>query len=303
MIPLKQSTAETIMVGPFLDATDGVTEEVGLAGNATEISKDGGAFATGPTLGTHDSEGYYPVSLTTAHTDTVGRLVIKSHDSATHLPVWVECWVYPANVYDSMFGGSDNLEVDVAQWLGTAPLALSSQRVQTSVAAMQSGVLTAAAIAADAITAAKIATDAIGSDELAATALAEIADAVWDEDVVAAHGTADTAGLLLRALGALISQRTNNPTLNALLGVPDAAGDDVPSAVWDESIAEPAQGAPPATPTFAALLAWFWMAFRNEETMTSSEYAVKADDGTTLAKASVSDDGSTTTKAEMVSGP
>lgn len=60
---------------------------------------------------------------------------------------------------------------------------------------------------------------------------AAAADAVWDEDIVAAHGTADTGGLLLRVLGALISTRTNNATLNALLGVPDSAGEDVPSEV------------------------------------------------------------------------
>ncbi len=53
-------------------------------------------------------------------------------------------------------------------------------------------------------------------------------DAIWEEDIVAAHGTADTAGLILRALGALISQRTNNATLNALLGVTDAASQTLP---------------------------------------------------------------------------
>lgn len=69
-----------------------------------------------------------------------------------------------------------------------------------------------------------------------------IADAVWDEDVVAAHGTSDTSGLLLRALGALLSQRTNNPTLDGILGVPDTAGADVPGQttdeVWDEAQAD-----------------------------------------------------------------
>lgn len=77
------------------------------------------------------------------------------------------------------------------------------------------------------ITAAAIATDAIGSDELAATAIAEIADGVWDEDIVAAHGAADAAGLLLRVLGDAISDRANNATLNALLGVADSAGSDL----------------------------------------------------------------------------
>ncbi|MCG8435114.1 MAG: hypothetical protein MJA83_13890 [Gammaproteobacteria bacterium] len=61
--------------------------------------------------------------------------------------------------------------------------------------------------------------------------VASAVDAVWDENIVSAHGTADTSGLLLRALGAIISQRSNNPNLDAILGVPDAASQDVPSAV------------------------------------------------------------------------
>ena len=64
--------------------------------------------------------------------------------------------------------------------------------------------------------------------------VAAIADGVWDENVVAAHGAASAAGLLLRALGAVISARANNATLNALLGVADTAGTDVPEQVWAE---------------------------------------------------------------------
>lgn len=100
---IRQSTQITGLMGPFLDKTDGVTEETGLAGNGTEISKNGGAYAAGPTLGTHDAEGYYPVTLTTSHTDTVGRLRIKSHDSATHLPVWHEYQVVEEAVYDALY--------------------------------------------------------------------------------------------------------------------------------------------------------------------------------------------------------
>ncbi len=79
-------------------------------------------------------------------------------------------------------------------------------------------------------------TDVVNADALAADAVAEIADGVWDEDVVAAHGTADTSGLLMRALGAVISQRTNNATLNALLGVADTASTDLPEQVWTETV-------------------------------------------------------------------
>lgn len=72
---------------------------------------------------------------------------------------------------------------------------------------------------------------------------AAIADAVWDENIVAAHGTASTAGLLLRVLGAAISTRVNNPTLNALLGVADVAARDLPEQVDIELTAAHGAGA------------------------------------------------------------
>lgn len=112
---LRQSTEITLRVGPYVDATDGVTAETGLAGAATEISKAGGAYATGPTLGTHDAEGWYPVTLTTSHTDTLGELRIKGQDSATHAPVWERWQVVPAAVYDAMIAGNVTLGVNVSQ--------------------------------------------------------------------------------------------------------------------------------------------------------------------------------------------
>lgn len=116
---LKQSTQVVVLIGPFLDKTDGVTEETGLAGNGTELSKEGAAFGAGPTLGTHDSEGWYPITLTTTHTNTLGALMVKSHDSATHLPVWHEFQVITANAYDSLIAGTDVLQADVTQFGGT----------------------------------------------------------------------------------------------------------------------------------------------------------------------------------------
>ncbi len=65
---------------------------------------------------------------------------------------------------------------------------------------------------------------------------ADVADAVFNEDIVADHGTVDTAGLILRALGAVISQRTNNATLNAILGVADTVGTDLPEQTWAETV-------------------------------------------------------------------
>jgi hypothetical protein len=130
-VPLKQSTAVTIRLGPFLDKTDGVTEETALT-PAVEVSKNHGAFAARSSAGAiaHDAGGWYSVPLDATDTGTLGPLLVKSDDAANHLPVWREFVVLPANVYDALVAGSDKLDVSLVEWLGTAPLALISQRVQ-----------------------------------------------------------------------------------------------------------------------------------------------------------------------------
>lgn len=120
---LKQSTAFTFRIGPFLDSTDGVTAETALtiAQADIQISKAGGAFAqtsATPTT-THDADGWYQCPLTTTDTGTVGTLTVQVV-MAGACPVWKDFMVLPANVYDSLVGGSDLLDVNTAQWLGTA---------------------------------------------------------------------------------------------------------------------------------------------------------------------------------------
>jgi len=112
---LRQSTAVTIKLGPFLDEGDGKTAETGLTISQADIrlSKNGGAFAqTHNAAGaTHDENGWYGVPLDTTDTGTLGMLVVAVHESGA-LPVWQGFMVVPANVWDSMFG-SDLLQVDV----------------------------------------------------------------------------------------------------------------------------------------------------------------------------------------------
>lgn len=197
---LKQSTAVDVMLGPFLDSVDGNTIESGLTITAPDIrlSKNGGAFAqksAAQTL-THGENGWYPVNLSTNDTGTVGILIVAVHESGA-LPVWREFFVLTANVYDSLLG-NDSLQTDVAQWVGVAPNALSSGKVQSVVtsiipgvidsAAFNTGAITAAAIAADAITAAKVADGTIDAATFAAGAInaAAIAAGAIDNDALAA---------------------------------------------------------------------------------------------------------------------
>jgi hypothetical protein len=106
---IKQSTASTVKLGPFLDDTDGKTPETGLTISQADIrlSKNGGAFAqSNNTAGaTHNENGYYDVPLNTTDANTLGTLRVAVSKSGA-LPVWQDFMVVPANVWDSMFGSA-----------------------------------------------------------------------------------------------------------------------------------------------------------------------------------------------------
>lgn len=99
---LKQSTAATIKLGPFLDDADGKTAETALTIAQADIrlSKNGGDIAqTNNAAGaTHDELGYYDVPLDTTDTNTLGRLKVAVSESGA-LPVWQDFMVVPANVW------------------------------------------------------------------------------------------------------------------------------------------------------------------------------------------------------------
>ncbi len=272
---LRQSTAVDLGLGPFVDATDGVTAETGLtiAQSDVRLKKNGGAWAqkNNASSATHEESGWYEVSLSTTDTDTLGRLLIAVSVSGA-LPVWVEFQVVPAVVYDALVAGTDNLDVSVTQWAGSAVAtptvagvpevdlthvqgsaapSLVSGRLDASVGAMAANVLTASAIQADAITAAKVAADVS----------LEVADAVWDE-ARAGHTTAGTFGegvasvqgsVMLNvegnvsgnvlgnvegevfgvASGGILSTSFATGAINAAVLAADA-GTEIASAVWDK---------------------------------------------------------------------
>lgn len=126
---LKQSTAATLRVGPFMDATDGVTPETGVtlgAADQAEILKATGAtvdISAATWAAITGAGGWYDLSLTTSHTDTLGMLTVIVQDTSVCMPVFVRAMVLPAVVYDSLVGGTDNLQVDTVQLSGTAQTA------------------------------------------------------------------------------------------------------------------------------------------------------------------------------------
>lgn len=129
---LKAATACTIMLGPFVDKTDGVTlktdattiTDVDHATTGIFLSKNGGTAAVRHQIVTAsiaDAYGMMNVTLDTTDTGTSGRLDVLFAKAATYLPVNASFMVLPANVYDSLLG-TDLLDVNCAQWLGTAIL-------------------------------------------------------------------------------------------------------------------------------------------------------------------------------------
>jgi len=180
----------------------------GAADLDTEVSTDGGTFADANSEATEiaTSSGVYKLDCNAAEMNgDVIATMTKTSTTNAKTAVCVMYTVtrqlkdlaYPATSGRSLLVESDSMvHADIKEWLGVAPLALASQRVDVTVGAMQGDVVTAAAIAdaaidaatfaAGAIDAGAIAADAIGASEFAQAA----ADKVWS-----------TAARTLTALG------------------------------------------------------------------------------------------------------
>lgn len=121
-IYLKQSTAsQEIPLGYFVDSANGNDEETGLSIANTDIKlwKTGATSLANKNSGgaTHISNGVYYCVLDATDTNTLGSLVVFIHVAGA-LAVRVECVVLAANVYDSLIGGGDVLDVSLTQIAG-----------------------------------------------------------------------------------------------------------------------------------------------------------------------------------------
>jgi hypothetical protein len=123
--PLKEDTAVTIVVGPFVDtAGTAVTAPTIASIDITAYKNDGTAVTITPAASgssndmAHVDDGYFSLELTTTDTSTAGYLRLTFQISGA-LIFHEDFEVQPANIYDSFFG-ADKLDVSVVQWLGTA---------------------------------------------------------------------------------------------------------------------------------------------------------------------------------------
>ena len=113
---LKQSTVATVIVGPVLDSTgaavtNAVVGDFRLAKNGTVATLSGATV-------THDANGYYLIALTTGNTDTTGRLVLTSGNTA-HSMASHHWSVLPASVFDAVYTNATNSTGGLATATGT----------------------------------------------------------------------------------------------------------------------------------------------------------------------------------------
>ena len=172
---LRQSTAsQEILIGRFLDSTDGNTQETALTIANTDIKlwKEGATSEVSKNSGgaTHMSNGQYSAVLDATDTNTLGKLEVNVHVAGA-LSVRREYMVMPANVYDALVLGTDYLDVSAVQLAGQTITAAAGVTFPSSVASptnITAGTITTAtnltnlpSIPANWITAAGIASAAL----------------------------------------------------------------------------------------------------------------------------------------------
>jgi hypothetical protein len=179
---LKQSTtSQEILLGPFLDDTDGKTAETGLTIANTDIKlwKSGGTTESNKNSGgaTHIASGRYYAVLDATDTDTVGLLEVSVSVSGA-LPVRRQFYVLEEAIYDALFGASaagyqvpiwssaaatvnlsgttiktaTDVETDTQDIQSRLPAALQSGRMDSYVSVMATDVITNTALATSAVT-------------------------------------------------------------------------------------------------------------------------------------------------------
>lgn len=307
-----------VAAGSYGLAVQPIRANVAQAGAAGTITLDASASATddlynGCWIALVNDTGAGQARLIT---DYVGSTKV-----ATISPNWV---TNPASGTEFVIVPA--ARVDLALWLGSAPNALVSGRVDTTVGAMQADVVTASAIA----------TDAIGSAELAASAVTEIQTGLSTLDAAGVRTAvglaaanldtqlsgiqADTDNIQTRIPAALVSGRMDSSVGAVATGAITAAGfaagaidaaaiatgavdadalaADAVTEIWAKALAD-LSAIPGATASVLDGINFMFMLARNLITQTATTQTLKKDDGTTTVGTSThSDDGSVHTRGK-----
>jgi len=126
---LKPSNQVTVLIGPLLSDSDGKTPQESIAYNASGIDVDvikGADTKVDVTLANsagdgywiHRANGYYSLTLSAGHTDTLGSLRV-TFNLAGVLPCWADFLIMDATNLDNFFGGVAPIECNAVQASGS----------------------------------------------------------------------------------------------------------------------------------------------------------------------------------------
>lgn len=115
-LDLRANTAVDVLIGPFVDSTDGNTDETGLTVTQADIrlSKNGQNMAqkNDANACAHDELGYHNCPLNATDTNTEGTLVLAVHEAGA-LPVRHEYNIMSEAAWDSLYVAKDTGYMDV----------------------------------------------------------------------------------------------------------------------------------------------------------------------------------------------
>lgn len=316
IMDLRQSTAsQEIPLGPFVDSTDGNTEETGLTIANTDIKlwKSGAtSFANKNSGGaTHMANGMYYAVLDATDTNTIGPMTVYVHVAGA-LTVELECRVLHATLYDQLYGSTALSTLD-ASGIRTA-VGLASANIDTQLSAIvtdtaEIGVAGAgltninlpdqtmnivgnitgnlsgsvgSVTAGVSVGTGGITSTSFGAGAIDAAAIA--ADAIGSAELAASAVTEIQSGL------STLTAANVNAEMVDVLNV--------------DTYAQPGQEAPAATTTLSMMLRYCYKLLRNRITQDATTLSIYADNGTTVdQKATTSDDGTTYVRGKIGAGP
>ncbi len=205
MYPINSASPQRVAIGAVVQISDGAVQTSGVSvkvlPQGTTASAGGGtiAYEEGivhylPTQAETNYASFILIAYKTGCIPASVTVVTSASGTAGHAGLdWgiVINKTTTHNLSATTIKTATDVETDTADIQTRLPAALVSGRMDASVGAMAANVLTATAIAAD----------AIGASELASDAVAEIADAVWDE-ILSGHLGVGSTGEALNAAGA-----------------------------------------------------------------------------------------------------
>jgi len=272
---LRANTAVDVLIGPFVDKTDGNTTEDALTLTAAEIklSKNGQALTlkSDVTSALFDDDGYYNCELDATDTNTEGNLVLIVHQSANALPVRHEYNVLSEAAWDSLYAAKDTgfMDVNVKEF---------------------------------------------GDDAQSMTDLKDFADAGYDpatnkvQGVVLADTVTTYTGNTKQTGDSFLRIGAAGASLTDLGGMATAMKAEVLAEVntaLDAAISELAQAIPSATPSIRNAVMLMYMALRNQlivQTSGTDAIQIYNDAGTMIAKKLITDSAGDYTEAKAAAG-